>query len=132
MTNIINNEGTYEPIDLIIKPSQNQLLNEDEISRLNLHILEFKIESPHKSLQTEANKKIRKQLELMDTLNDDDDKDRSFIPQEIIDHRVRNIPKKIRRTTKDGKTTLEVENVSHMKTRVIWKDGNGSWCVGMH
>ena len=75
MTNIINNGGTYEPIDLIIKPSQNQLWNDDDIGRLNSHILEFKIESPHKSLQTEANKKIRKQLDLLDTLNDDDDKD---------------------------------------------------------
>ena len=129
MKNIINNRGIYEPIDLIIKPSQKQLWNEDEISRLNPHILEFKIESPHKSLQNEANKKIIKQLELLDTLNDDDDEDWSFIPQEIIDHRVKNIPRKIRKTTKDGETILEVERISHMRTRVIWKDGNVSWCA---
>ena len=129
MTNIINNGGTYEPIDLTIKPSQNQLWNDDGIIRLNPHILEFKIESPHKSLQNEANKKNRKQLELLDTLNDDDDEDWSFIPQEIIAHRVRNIPRKIRRTTKDGKTILEVERISHMRTRVIWKDDNVLWCA---
>ena len=129
MTNIFNNGGTYEPIDLIIKPNQSELWNTDEINRLNPHILEFKIESPHKLLQTEANKRIRKQLELLDTFNDDDDEDWTFIPQEIIDHRVRNIPRKIRRTTKDGKTILQVERTSHMRTRVVWKDGNVSWCA---
>ena len=59
-TNMINNGDTYKPINLITKPSQNQLWNDDDISKINPHILEFKIETQHKSLQTEANKKIRK------------------------------------------------------------------------
>ena len=50
MTNIINNGGTFEPIDLIVIPSHNQLCNGDDISRVNPHILEFKIDSPYKSM----------------------------------------------------------------------------------
>ena len=67
-------------------------------------------------------------MELLDPLNDDDEEDWTFIPQEIIDHRVRTIPRKIRRITKDVNIILQVERASHMRTRVIWKDGDVSMC----
>ena len=55
----------------------------------------------------------------MDTLNENDDEDLTFIPHSIIDHSGRNIPRKTRRTTKDGKTILEVKMNSHVKIRVF-------------
>ena len=62
-------------------------------------------------------------------MNDDNDDDWTFIPQDVIDHRIRKIPRKIRRNTKDGKTILQIEKEYHMRTKVIWKDENVSWCA---
>ena len=115
MTNIFINGRMFELIDLRIKPSYNKIWKDDDVSRLNPDILKFKIELPHKSLKTEADKKNIKKLELLHTLNDNDDENWTFILQEIIDYKVSNITRKCRKTTKDGKTILEVENISHMK-----------------
>lgn len=61
---------------------------------------------------------MRKQLELLDLIIDDKDEDWSFIPQAIIDHRKKKIPRSVIITTKEGKLQLKVEETSYMRIRV--------------
>ena len=93
------------------------------------YILETKIQSPQTSLQSGSIKSIRRNLELIDLIEDDNDDDWSFVPKHILSHAKRAIPRRVIKAKTDNGILLKVERKVHLRVQVMWKDSTISWCA---
>ena len=90
---------------------------------------EFKIELRERELQSINHE--RKELELQDIIDDENDKDWSFVSKAILDHHKRTIPRYMEiRTDEEGKHILLVKRNAHLRVKILWKNGLVSWAAG--
>ena len=121
---IINSRGIFNPLI----PFEGHIISENE-NDINEIILENKIQSPNQSLQSKSIMKIRRQLEIMDMLEDDNDEDWNFVPKKILSHAKRIIPRQVTKEVNNGNVKLIIERKIHMRLQILWKDKTVSWCV---
>ena len=78
-------------------------------------------------LLTHANLAMKKELQFMDIINDEEDKDISFVPNAILDHKVMKTPRREIHKSKDknGKesTHIKIIREPHLRIQVEWKNG---------
>ena len=96
---------------------------------LDQYILETKIQSPQISLQSGSIQSIRRNLELIDLIEDDNDDDWSFVPKHILSYAKRAIPRKVTKAKTDNGVILKVKRKIHLRVQVMWKDCTISWCA---
>ena len=69
----------------------------------------------------------------MDVINDENDEDASFVPKQILDHRISRQPRREIHESEDdnGKKTTSIKIITtpHLRIQVEWKGGNVSWCA---
>ena len=93
-------------------------------------IPEYKIEFCDRYLQPSHLIESRKLLEIQNVLEDEFDKDWSFVPKAILNHRKRIIPRHVIRMNRHVKPELKVERNEHIRLKLLWKDGSISWIAG--
>ena len=78
-------------------------------------------------LLTHANLAMKKELQFMDIINDEEDEDTSFVPSAILDHRImRTLRHEIHKfKDKNGTevTHIKVARKPHLHIQVEWKNG---------
>lgn len=84
-------------------------------------------------LLSHANLTMKKKLQFMDTINDEEDEDTSFVPSTILDHRIMKTPccENHKSTDKNSKkfTYIKIVRESHLGIQLEWKNGEISWCA---
>ena len=73
----------------------------------------------------------RKELELQDIIDNENDSDWYFVPKTILDRCKRIIPRDLEiGIDKEGKLILSVSRNAHLGVKVLWKDRSVSWIAG--
>ena len=58
----------------------------------------------------------------MDIVNDEEEKDTSFVPRKIIDHRISRQPRREVHKLMNGETLVQVVQKTHLRVNVLWKN----------
>ena len=92
---------------------------------------EYKIDFHDRSFQSSYMDRFRKHNELRDIIEDEDDEDWSFVPKSILDHKKVVRSRHVIKMHQNGdKLKLDLIRNSHIRVKVLWKDGSISWCAG--
>ena len=68
-------------------------------------------------------------LQLQEVMEDNADHDWSFVPKQVLDHRISNTPrlKLVADKENPGKNKLVLDHSSHMRVQVCWANSEVSW-----